>query len=193
MIELSEVGPAENDLVAYDVTLSLPLMIDETFVVEDIPLVGSLSIDLRASGIVMASDRIQVPGVVQVSLQPGDANQDLSFDQRDIVRVLTSNKYLSGTAATWGEGDWNGAPGGSPGSPPSGDDQFNQVDIISALLAGNYLTGPYSATDIAAPTNAIVRQDIPFANIPEPSALVSLVITFGLCYLVGAFRRSDSA
>jgi hypothetical protein len=79
------------------------------------------------------------------ALQPGDADQDLDFDQLDLVKVQVGAKYLSGTAATWGEGDWNGAPGGSPGSPPAGDGLFDQVDIIAALGAGWYLKGPYAA------------------------------------------------
>ncbi len=79
------------------------------------------------------------------ALQAGDADQDLDFDQLDLVRVSVAGKYLSGQAATWGDGDWDGAPGGSPGSPPAGDRVFNQVDIIAALNAGKYLTGPYAA------------------------------------------------
>ena len=78
-------------------------------------------------------------------LRAGDADQDLDFDQLDLVAVQIAGKYLSGTAATWGEGDWDGAPGGEQGSPPAGDGQFNQLDIISALNAGVYLTGPYAA------------------------------------------------
>ena len=56
----------------------------------------------------------------EVRLQAGDADQDLDFDQLDLVAVQIAAKYLSGEAATWGEGDWNGAPGGSPGDPPAG-------------------------------------------------------------------------
>ena len=78
-------------------------------------------------------------------LQAGDANMDLSFDQLDLVKVQIAAKYLTGQAATWGDGDWNGAPGGSQGNPPTGDGLFNQVDIIAALNAGKYLTGPYGA------------------------------------------------
>ncbi len=48
-------------------------------------------------------------------------------------------------AHTWGEGDWNGAPGGEPGNPPAGNGLFDQLDIIAALGAGAYLTGPYAA------------------------------------------------
>ena len=80
-----------------------------------------------------------------VGLQAGDADQDLDFDQIDLVQVQVAAKYLTGQAATWGEGDWNGAPGGSPGAPPAGDGLFNQQDIISALSANTYLTGPYGA------------------------------------------------
>jgi hypothetical protein len=82
---------------------------------------------------------------VGARLEAGDADQDLDFDQLDLVRVQVAAKYLSGQAATWGEGDWNGAPGGSPGNPPAGDSRFNQADIIAALNANKYLKGPYAA------------------------------------------------
>jgi hypothetical protein len=78
-------------------------------------------------------------------LQAGDADQDLDFDQLDLVKVQIAAKYLAGSAATWGEGDWDGAPGGQPGAPPAGDGVFNQLDIIAALSTGLYLTGPYGA------------------------------------------------
>ena len=78
-------------------------------------------------------------------LQAGDSDEDLDFDQLDLVSVQIAAKYLTGGAATWGEGDWDGAPGGQQGSPPAGDGLFNQRDIIAALAAGTYLTGPYGA------------------------------------------------
>ena len=78
-------------------------------------------------------------------LQAGDADQDLDFDQLDLVQVQIAAKYLSGQAAAWGEGDWNGAPGGKQGNPPAGNGLFDQIDIISALGPGHYLTGPYAA------------------------------------------------
>jgi len=81
----------------------------------------------------------------QPVLQAGDADQDWDFDQLDLVQVQIAAKYLTGQPATWGEGDWNGAPGGMQGSPPAGDGAFNQLDIIAALNAGTYLTGPYAA------------------------------------------------
>ena len=70
---------------------------------------------------------------------------DLDFDQFDLVQVQIAGKYLTGQDATWGEGDWNGAPGGEPGDPPAGDGIFNQLDIIAAVGAEIYLTGPYAA------------------------------------------------
>jgi hypothetical protein len=79
------------------------------------------------------------------ALQPGDADQDLDFDQIDLVQVQIAAKYLTGQAATWGEGDWNGAPGGSQGNPPAGNGLFDQLDVVAALNAGKYLTGPYGA------------------------------------------------
>ena len=87
----------------------------------------------------------QSAGEVQPQLEAGDADRDLDFDQLDLVAVQIAAKYLTGQPATWGEGDWNGAPGGSQDSPPAGDGSFNQLDIISALGAGKYLTGPYAA------------------------------------------------
>jgi hypothetical protein len=75
------------------------------------------------------------------ALQPGDADQDLDFDQLDIVKVQIAAKYLTGQTATWGEGDWDGGPGGQPGSPPVGNGRFDQLDVVAALAAGKYL-GP---------------------------------------------------
>ncbi len=73
------------------------------------------------------------------TLLAGDADQDLDFDQLDLVQVQVAAKYLTALAATWGEGDWNGAPGGSPGNPPAGDGLFNQFDfaVDERLFAGH--------------------------------------------------------
>ena len=86
-----------------------------------------------------------VPEPAGPALQAGDADQDLDFDQLDLVKVQIGGKYLSGQATTWGEGDWNGAPGGNPANPPAGDGLFNQLDVVAAQQAGIYLTGPYAA------------------------------------------------
>ena len=74
-----------------------------------------------------------------VLLQAGDADQDLDFDQLDLVQVQVAGKYLTGQDATWGEGDWNAAP------EIQGDGVFDQNDIIAALQANIYLSGPYAA------------------------------------------------
>ena len=84
-------------------------------------------------------------GEIQPRLQAGDADMDLDFDTLDLVKVQIAAKYLTEQAATWGEGDWNGSPGGSPGNPPAGDGIFDPLDIISALNGNTYLTGPYAA------------------------------------------------
>ena len=80
-----------------------------------------------------------------IHLQAGDADQDLKFDQLDLVRVQIAAKFLTGAPATWGEGDWDGAPGGRPGDPPDGDGLFDQTDIVAALQGDKYLKGPYAA------------------------------------------------
>ncbi len=87
-------------------------------------------------------------GAIAVSepsgLQAGDADQDFDFDQLDVVRVLGAGKYLTGEPATWGEGDWDGAPCGEPGNTPLGNGFFDQIDVIRALCSNTYLTGPYA-------------------------------------------------
>ena len=89
----------------------------------------------------MAENPNGTSGGVAPRLMAGDADQDLDFDQLDLVRVQVAAKYLSGQPATWGEGDWNGAPGGEPGSPPTGDGVFDQLDLVQVLASAKYLTG----------------------------------------------------
>ena len=101
--------------------------------------------------------RMRVTAVPELApfLQAGDADQDLDFDQLDLVKVQVAAKYLTGANATWGEGDWNGAPGGEKGNPPTGDGQFNQLDIVSALANNVYLAGPYGAMNGVSQNDAI--------------------------------------
>jgi hypothetical protein len=97
----------------------------------------------RPDGVWEFSDETVAGGPPQ--LQAGDADQNLEFNQLDLVKVQIAAKYLTGQPATWGEGDWDGAPGGKQGEPPTGDGQFSQLDIIAALNNGLYLQGPYAA------------------------------------------------
>ena len=110
-------------------------------------------------------------------LMPGDADQDLDFDQLDLVQVQVAAKYLTGQSATWGEGDWNGAPApnGVPGSPPAGDGVFDQLDIIAALNANVYLKGNYAGLTLA---EARVFDDATLrtTSVPEPFSLTMLAI-----------------
>jgi hypothetical protein len=103
--------------------------------------------EVLAPDVIKSISQVGVTGFLNpgVRLQPGDADMDLDFDQLDLVRVQVAAKYLTGASATWGEGDWNGGPGGSPGNPPPGDRVFNQLDVIAALGSGQYLKGPYAA------------------------------------------------
>jgi hypothetical protein len=99
--------------------------------------------------------RDQIMETISPVLRAGDANQDFSFDQLDIVRVLQAGKYLTQEVATWGEGDWDGAPGGLAGSPPLGNGLFDQRDIVAALQTGLYLSGPYRAAIAARRSHAV--------------------------------------
>ena len=86
-------------------------------------------------------------------LQAGDANQDLRFNQVDLIEVLKTAKYLTGEPATWGEGDWNAAPAGRPGDPPVGDGVFDQQDILAAQQNGLYLSGRYAVVNTGGQAN----------------------------------------
>jgi hypothetical protein len=59
----------------------------------------------------------------------------LDFDQLDLIRVQQAATYSTRKPATWGDGDWNIAPGGTQGNPSVGDGIFNQCDIIAAQQA----------------------------------------------------------
>jgi hypothetical protein len=167
-ITLTQVGPAEGDLFTYDVNVSLPVSGVDTFVVENVPLYGSIDVDVSMAGKVEAKDRFSLSIPAKPILLAGDANQDLSFDQLDLVKVSVAAKFLSGGPATWGEGDWDGAPGGSPGNPPQGDGVFDQFDIIAAQQAGVYLTGSYAGyTPTTVADGAGWVGAVP---VPEPSA-----------------------
>jgi hypothetical protein len=99
---------------------------------------------IRFGGIVTQLTLVPIADV-KAQLQAGDADQDLDFDQFDLIRVQQAARYLTGQAATWGQGDWNGAPGGSQGSPPPGNGFFDQLDIVAALAPAHYLKGPFAA------------------------------------------------
>ena len=117
-------------------------------------------------------------------LQAGDSDQDLDFDQVDVVHVLEAAKYLTGEPASWAEGDWDGAPGGSVDDPPLGDGVFDQEDIVAALRTGTYLTGPYAGRSFAA--EGFVH---PVAPVPEPGTLpmfcLAILCTLSVSRLVG--------
>ncbi len=118
-------------------------------------------------------------------LEAGDADMDLDFDQLDLVRVQIAAKYLTEQPATWGEGDWDGSPGGQPGDPPSGNGFFDQLDIIAALSNGLYLTGPYAA---ASPSG--IEGDVDMTHVPEPAAwmLAALGALWLAVYITGRQR-----
>lgn len=133
-------------------------------------------------------------------LLPGDADQDLDFDQLDLVQVQQAAKYLTGLPATWGEGDWDGAPGGQPGNPPVGNGFFDQFDIIAAQQQAIYLTGPYATLAGGGLSEDFLQQDLaadgPLAggsgsgdmhlvSIPEPTTVVLLLAGLALLNLGG--------
>jgi outer membrane protein assembly factor BamB len=116
-----------------------------------------------------------------VPLRAGDADQNLQFDQLDLVKVQVAAKYLTGQPATWGEGDWDSAPGGERGNPPQGNGKFDQFDIIAAQQAGIYLTGPYGPLEQTGQQGGGQT-----SAVPEPSSV--LLALFGLAGLLTSLR-----
>jgi hypothetical protein len=171
-VVLTQLGPPENFAVVYGVQLTLPVVAVDTFVVENVPLFGDVEIGILATGTVVATDQFTLSVAPPTELQAGDANQDFSFDQRDIVQVSIANKYRTGLPATWGEGDWNGAPGAAPGNPPEGDGLFTELDIVAALQTGLYLTGPYAALPGSHLTVGLKAPGLVDVAVPEPATLV---------------------
>ena len=138
-----------------DGTITIPFLVDESYEL----------FQLGDSHLVMEG---QIVATRVPVLQAGDANQDVRFDQLDIVAVLSAGKYRTAAPATWGEGDWNGAPGGCVDFPPTGDGVFDQFDIIAAQQTGNYLMGAYAGRHADNPIDTDVA-------VPVPSGLALLL------------------
>jgi hypothetical protein len=138
-LSLNPVDLPRPGAVTYEVEVRLPVEVETT------TPVGNLLVDITASGQLKATDQFTL---VVTPLEAGDANQDLAFSFDDVFQVLGRGKYETGAAATWGAGDWSGAPGGAIGEPPIGDGRFDFDDVFAALATGNYETGPYGAGDL---------------------------------------------
>ena len=146
-------------------------------------------------GWITAVDNVVVKTLTaeNTSLSAGDADQDLDFDQLDLIQVQVAGKYLTGQTSTWGEGDWDGAPGGSPGNPPFGDGLFNQFDIVAALASDVYLQGPYGAiqddsAEYEAQTTLVYKADTGELSVDAPSGkeLTSINVTSASGRFIGA-------
>jgi hypothetical protein len=143
----------------------------------------------------------------QVAARPlmaGDANQDYVFDQSDIVQVLVAGKFLSGEPATWGQGDWNGAPAGRQGRPPRGDGLFDQLDVVAALQGGVYRTGPYAGLAhqradvdrhtfdaiLAHDPTALAARPVHPIHVPVPEPSAGMLVLFALLgfFAAGTWR-----
>ena len=102
----------------------------------------------------------EVTWVPDPIIPPGDSNLDGQFDANDIILALGHGKYETGEFATWGEGDWNGAPNPnftiSGGTPPPGDGFFTSADIILALATRHYEQGTYAARTTSPNSQATI-------------------------------------
>ena len=116
-----------NDFGTFSFGRATPPGLTEEFILSDLIVTGMLHDDRPFEvsvidplflgpvdliyGPITNLDSCPAPAV----LQAGDADQDLKFDQLDLVQVLVAAMFLTGQPATWGEGDWNGAPVANPG------------------------------------------------------------------------------
>jgi hypothetical protein len=106
-----------------------------------------------------------------VPVRAGDADEDLDFDQFDLVQILAAAKYRTGRPATWGEGDW------------TGDGVFDQFDIVAAQQEGIYMSGRYAAGSPG--------MELAAAPVPEPASVVLLAFgVAGTCIVAVGFGRA---
>jgi hypothetical protein len=181
-----EANPASNHLGELNLTSSLAVAAGSIFSIGDAyNEAGAGTEDLVFQFTLGPTDpnrpKTTFPGVVEYgavvvgpALEAGDANEDLEFNFDDIFQVLARGKYETGQPATWGEGDWDGAPGGSPGNPPTGSGEFDFDDIFASLVTGNYETGAYALGGDAS-------------AVPEPSSLMLAAVS--LLLILGFSRR----
>jgi hypothetical protein len=137
-------------------------------------------------GVAWDTQQLYTTGSVRLvdvaQLMAGDANMDYEFNQLDLVQVLIAGKYLTGRPSTWGEGDWNGAPGGWWRHPPEGDGVFDQLDIVAALEADTYLTGPYAT---------VGGDDTAVSAVPEAATIPLLVLGLIAIAMRHSMRRKE--
>jgi hypothetical protein len=100
--------------------------------------------DLNGDGQVNAADRtVWVNDLKRTYF--GDANLDREFNSSDFVTVFTVGLYETGTAAGWGQGDWDG------------NGRFDSGDFVAAFTEGGYEQGPHpSVSSVPEPTGCFV-------------------------------------
>jgi hypothetical protein len=121
---------------------------------------GTTALSIHAATAVMQIDPRQL---LNPNLLAGDSNRDFEFDQRDVIQMLLSLKYLSGEEATWAEGDFNG------------DRVFDELDIVAALQEDTFLQGPYAGYAMTGTNESLVDERWAVEN-PlggEPAAVLS--------------------
>lgn len=80
--------------------------------------------------------------------------------RRPALQMITERRYRNGDPAVWGQGDFNGGPGGSAGKPPLGDGFFDEDDIMASLVTGLFGTGKYSPDPLRP------------SGVPDPASVV---------------------
>ena len=83
------------------------------------------------------------------TIQPGDVNLDGQVGSGDVVQILARGKYETNQAATFPDGDVDGAPNDAfkiaGGVGPPGDGFVNSGDVIKILSVNLYETGQYAS------------------------------------------------
>ena len=87
-------------------------------------------IDFMAAQGSTLQERIEYIGAMKpdgLNSYLGDSNLDGVYDDQDIVSVFIPGLYLTGNAATYAQGDWDG------------DMDFDEQDIVASFIQGDYL------------------------------------------------------
>lgn len=162
------VGAAVDNVQEFDVRIEFPVMIDDTFPVDNVPIFGSIDLDVMAEGVMIAIDRVMIE-LPTSSLFACDVDSDGDVDAADRT-VQTTN--------------WTGALQGEGTKLPSDGDCDLDGDVDAAdvtILVGEW-TGASMASGVTSDfTNASTLHQPVSHTVPEPGGhLLALSALLGL-------------
>ena len=162
------IGSAVNNVQEYDVRIEFPVMIDDTFPVDNVPIVGSIDLDVMAEGVMIAMDRVMIELPIRNSFAC-DTDLDGDVDAADRT-VLTTN--------------WTGALQGEGTKLPSDGDCDLDGDVDAAditILVSEWTGASMASGGTPVFANSSTMHQSVAQTVPEPnSQLLALFAMLGL-------------